>query len=98
MLTFNNCTLKDPDGILTIEGGVVVVSGDSPNATVRISERDEKARKFRTVDRILNATVNGNGKNWKIEGTSEQLRNEVGADDAHISLEMVAKAGCQGCR
>lgn len=98
MLTFNNCTVKDTDGVFSVEGGVVVVSGDSPNATVRIAERDKMAGKFRTVDRILNATVNGNGKNWKIEGDSEQLRSEVGTDDARIVLNMVAKAGCQGCR
>lgn len=98
-MTLTNCTITDDDSDLDLTGAVVVVSGDSPHATIRISERDAKIRKFRTVDRILDASITAAGKSgWIIEGTSEHLRDTVGTTDAGIKLSVKAKGGCQGCR
>lgn len=98
-MTLTNCTITDPDGYADLEGAVVVVSGDSPHATIRIAERDPQVKKFRTFDRILDASINAAGKQgWTIEGTSEHLRSEIGTADSRVSLTVKAKGGCQGCR
>lgn len=98
MMILQNCTITDADGVVGLKGAVVSVSGDSPNATVRISERDEQHRKFRPFDRVLAASIRGSGNKWFIEGSSEQLRAEVGTEDDRISLSVEVKGGCQGCR
>jgi hypothetical protein len=99
MITLTNCTVVfDGNDIDSLEGALINVSGESPNATVRIATPDKKARKFRTSDRLFNASMTGTGKKWKIEGTSEFLSREVGTDDSMVSLSVVAKGGCDGCR
>lgn len=98
-MTLTNCTITDPDGYADLEGAVVVVSGESPNATIRIAEKDMRARKFRTFDRLLNASIKEAGKSgWLIEGDSEHLSGEIGTADSRLSLTVKAKGGCQGCR
>lgn len=97
MITLSKCTITST-GVDDIEDAVVVVSGESPNATVRIAIPDHEVRKFRTIDRILNASVKGDDKRWTIEGTSEQLLTEVRTTDTLVKLTVVSLGGCQGCR
>lgn len=98
MMTLSNCTVTDSDGLVELEHAVVIASGESPNATIRISVPDRAARKYRLHDRILHASIQEAGKSWTIEGESEQLRNEVGTVDTLMKLKVVAKGGCAGCR
>ena len=97
MITLSKCTITASD-METINDAVVVVSGESPNATIRISVPDYEVRKFRTIDRILHGSVNGQGKRWTIEGESEQLATVVGTTDTIVKLNVESLGGCQGCR
>jgi hypothetical protein len=98
MMTLTKCKVSDSEGGVELRGAVVVVSGESPNSTVRISQPDPEMRKFRPFDRILNATVTGAGRNWTIQGVSEHLRSEVQTSEAEITYRIVSTGGCQGCR
>lgn len=98
MMTLTKCKVFDSEGTVDVEDCVVVVSGESPNATVRISQRDKTARKFRPFDRILYATLTGTGKNWTIQGVSEHLLDEVRTAEANVTLRVVSEGGCQGCK
>jgi hypothetical protein len=97
MLTLSKCHITGPD-MDDIEDAVIVVSGESPNATIRISVPDHEVRKFRTVDRLLNASIKGKGKNWTIEGESEQLATVVRTTDTLVKMNVKSLGGCQGCR
>lgn len=99
MMILKNCTITDPDELIgPLEGAVISVSGESPNATVRISARDVEHRKYRHVDRVLGASIRGSERNWSIEGHSEQLATLVGTSDDSVSLKIEVKGGCEGCR
>jgi hypothetical protein len=97
MLTLTKCHITSPD-MEDIDDAVVTVSGESPNATIKISAPDHQVRKFRTVDRLLHASIKGKGKNWTIEGESEHLSQVVRTSDALIKLNVKSLGGCQGCR
>lgn len=100
MITLTRCTItSDGETVSEMNGATIVVSGESPNSTVAISAPDRMSKKFRRIDRVLHASVKGNGKNWQIDGVSEFLNVEVGvpAAEARISYKVTATGGCQGC-
>lgn len=96
MMTLTDCTVTGDD--TDIEGAVVVVSGDSPNATVRISRPDFAVRKFRLHDRVLNASVKKIRDKWVVEGRSEHLATVVGTSDTTVTFSIETKGECQGCK
>jgi hypothetical protein len=81
-----------------IAGALVVVVGESPNATVKISAPDYVARKFRTVDRLTHAEMKRKGDTWTFTGTSDHLRDEIGAADARLSVSVTPAPGCEDCK
>ena len=102
MLTLTRCTITSDDD--TLDGqmtpdAVVVVSGDSPNSTVQISVRDDERRKFVRVERVLNAVVQGKGRDWVIQGRSEHLEQIVGLNkaDSAVTYRVRTEGGCRGC-
>jgi RecA-family ATPase len=100
MITLMRCKItSEGETVNEWEGATIVASGESPNSTVAISAPDQVSKKFRRVDRVLNASVKGHGRDWIIEGTSEQLIDEVGVPvaEARVRYQIIAAGGCQGC-
>jgi hypothetical protein len=80
------------------EGALVVVNGESPNATVRISAPDYDAKKFRLVDRLTKAEAKRKGDTWTFTGVSDHLRDTVHAPDSRLSVQVTPAPGCEDCR
>jgi hypothetical protein len=99
MLRLPFCAVEFEDDILAAvdTDGLVVASGESPNATVRIAVADRNARKYRTVDRLTGASFSRKGQVWTFSGRSEHLANLVGADDATMSVTVTPAPGCADC-
>lgn len=78
--------------------GVVHVLGESPTATVRISDYDFEQRKFVTIDRLTRAKISDRRGALVIEGTSTFLNTDVGAE-GHTQLTVTVKPGqkCENC-
>ncbi|WP_373070173.1 hypothetical protein [Gemmatimonas sp.] len=101
MLTLTRCTITTDDDTLgeLMPDAVVIISGDSPNSTVQISVPDNTRRKFVRVERVLEAVIKGSGKEWVIQGRSENLEQAVGvsSDESQVTYRINAAGGCQGC-
>jgi hypothetical protein len=100
MLRLPRCKVTTQDDIFPeIESGaLVVVVGESPNATVKISAPDFDARKFRLVDRLTRAEFKRKGDTWTFTGTSDHLRNDIGSSDAKLSISATPAPGCEDCK
>ena len=100
MLTLPRCHILTQDEILPEieENGYVVVVGESPNATVRISIPDVYSRKFRTLDRLTRASYKRKGDTWTFTGISDHLRGVVGTPDTRLSVMVTPEPGCEDCR
>ena len=99
MLNLPNCHILSQDNThAEMEGAVVVVVGESPNCTVRISVPDMTERKYVTVDRLLNASFTRKGDTWTFRGKSEHLFDEVGTEDSVLEMQVTPAPGCEDCR
>ena len=100
MLTLTDCTITGDDLLLhDLEGAVVVVNGSSPSAIAQISVPDPETKKFRRVERVLDAVVRGKGREWVIQGRSEHLEATVGVPrgESEITYRIESKGRCRGC-
>ena len=101
MLTLTRCTITTDDDTLgeLMPDAVVIISGDSPNSTVQISVPDNNRRKFVRVERVLEAVIKGSGKEWVIQGRSENLEQVVGvsSEESQVTYRINAAGGCRGC-
>lgn len=77
---------------------LVVVVGESPNATVKISAPDYQARKFRPIDRLTRASFTRKGDTWTFTGRSDHLADTIGTADAVIKMMVTPEPGCEDCR
>lgn len=100
MLQLPRANVITQDGILPpIENdALVVVMGESPNATVKISVPDYQARKFRAVDRLTKASFTRKGDTWTFTGSSDHLRDTIGTADSIIKVMVTPEPGCEDCR
>lgn len=100
MLTLPLCHILTQDEIFPeIEAnGLVVVFGESPNATVRISVPDFASKKYVTLDRLTRASFSRKGETWTVKGVSDHLRDVVGAENAVISMMVTPEPGCEDCQ
>lgn len=99
MLTLPRCHILTQDEILPEieQDGHVVVVGESPNATVRISVPDYEARKFRVMDRLTRASYTRQGDTWTFTGLSDYLGEEVSTRDRKLSVQVTPEPGCEDC-
>lgn len=98
MLQYRNCHVTYSDGVIEeLNGALVMVIGESPNATARIATHD--GGKYRTIDRILGASVDTKprGGGVSLSGRSEHLRNVVGVDPDESAVTVAVKPGKGGC-
>lgn len=99
MLNLPRCHVLTQDGAHPeMEGALVVVVGENPNCTVRLSAPDMTERRFITVDRLLNASYTRKADTWTFKGTSEHLREVVGSADALMEMQVTPEPGCEDCR
>jgi hypothetical protein len=102
MLTLPRCHILVQDEVFpeVAEGGLAVIVGESPNATVRLSTPDPVARKYVTFDRLTRASYSRKGDTWTFTGVSDHLVNTVGASGEHavLSIQVTPEPGCEGCR
>lgn len=100
MLTLPRCHILTQDEIFPEieQDGHVVVVGESPNATVRISIPDRTARKFRVLDRLTRASFTRSGDTWTFTGVSSYLSEEVAAVSTKLSVQVTPEPGCEDCR
>lgn len=99
MLNLPNCHVLSQDGAHPeMEGAIVVVVGESPNCTVRLSVPDMLDRKYITVDRLMHASYTRQGDTWTFRGRSEHLFNDIGTDDAVMEMQVTPAPGCEECR
>jgi hypothetical protein len=99
MLRLPRSTVTTQDEIHPdLDGALVVVVGESPNAVVRISTPDYDARKFRSVDRLTHTEFKRKGDTWTFTGTSDHLRHDIGSDDARLSIQVTPAPGCEDCK
>ena len=80
------------------DGALVIVVGESPNATVRISTPDYVSKKYTLMDRLTRASFKRSGDTWTFVGSSEYLAYNVGASDATIKMMVTPEPGCEDCR
>ena len=101
MLKLPKCHILTQDDLFPeVDGALVVVTGESPNATVKISLPDHEARKFRTMDRLTRASYSSKGDTWTFSGVSDHLVNVIGAtrSEAVMSVMVTPEPGCEDCR
>ena len=98
MLSLPNCNVVTEGEIHPVQDhAMVVIVGESPNCTVRVSEPDFVARKFRVVDRYTQASFTRQGDTWTVKGLSEYMVEEIGTEDAVITIQVTPEPGCAEC-
>ena len=100
MLTLPRSNVVTQDDIHPVieNTALVVVVGESPTATVKISVPDYRSKKFRQLDRLTKASFKRQGDTWTFTGTSEHLSRVVGTQDATIKVMVTPEPGCEDCR
>ena len=98
MLSLPNCNVITEDEIHPVlDRAMVTVVGESPNCTVRVSEPDMVAKKFRQVDQFTAAAFTRQGDTWTFTGRSQYMADEIGTEDAVITIQVTPEPGCEEC-
>ena len=101
MLTLPQCHILTQEELFpeVSKGGLVVIVGDSPNATAKISTPDIEHRKYRQMDRLTHVSYSRKGDTWTVTGTSDYLRSEIGAapEEAVLTFQVTPEPGCEDC-
>lgn len=100
MLTLPHCNIVFQDDILgpIDDGALVVVTGESPNATVRVSIPKRESRKYVTVDRLTGCSFTRKGDTWTFTGNSAYLAEHIGTPDVKMSIMVTPEPGCEDCK
>jgi len=104
--TYENATVQIIGGIYpdneTLRDAHVAILGVSPNCTVKLSQRDNVARRYRTFDVLTECaaveTETDDGVLVRFNGVSRQMIQDIGLDETDAKVQWdVYPVGCKSC-